>query len=274
MFDDADVRLAEELGRRAGTAVLNARTYTERAAIAATLQRGLRPPELLAPPGFAVATHYDAAGAFNEVGGDFYDAFTTADGWMLVVGDVAGHGAEAAALTALARYTLRSAGQLTRDPARAAQQLNATLRDLPQLSLCTSVCAHVCGGGEAPAVTVTFANCGHPQPLLVRDGQVEEVGGVGPMAGAFDDGSWDCTAVTLKAGDTLLLYTDGVLDTVGAEDRFGEQRLRAALEAAGSPDPSMLVSRLATALEQFRHGPQRDDTAIVAVRFTGVPAHA
>ena len=58
---------------------------------------------------------------------------------MLVVGDVAGHGAEAAALTALARYTLRSAGQLTRDPARAAAQLNATLRDLPQLSLCTTV---------------------------------------------------------------------------------------------------------------------------------------
>src|SRR6185436_14044209 len=121
-FDAADVELAEELGRRAGTGALNARAYTERSAIAATLERGLRPPELLAPPGFAIATHYDAAGRFNEVGGDFYDAFATADGWMLVVGDVAGHGAEAAALTALARYTLRSAGQLTRDPSRAARQ--------------------------------------------------------------------------------------------------------------------------------------------------------
>lgn len=274
-FDAADVELAEELGRRAGTAALNARTYTERAAIAATLQRGLRPPELLAPPGFAVATHYDAAGAFNEVGGDFYDAFTTADGWMLVVGDVAGHGAEAAALTALARYTLRSAGQLTRDPARAAQQLNATLRDLPQLSLCTSICAHVRNGGPPGGeVTVTLANCGHPRPLLVRDGEVEELGGVGPMAGAFDDGVWDCTEVTLHAADTLLLYTDGVLDTVGEDERFGADRLRDVLEGAGTAEPSVLVSRLAAALEAFRRGPQRDDTAIVAVRFTDLPAGA
>jgi hypothetical protein len=273
VFDDADLRLAEELGRRAGTAVLNARTYTERATIAATLQRGLRPPELLAPPGFEIATHYDAAGQLNEVGGDFYDAFTTAEGWMLVVGDVAGHGAEAAALTALARYTLRSAGQLTRDPARAAQQLNATLRDLPQLSLCTTVCAHLRAAPGAQA-TLTLANCGHPPPLLVREGRVEELGGVGPMAGAFDDGEWHCTVVALEPGDTLLLYTDGVLDTVGEQERFGEQRLRAALEQARTTEPNALVAQLAAALERFRRGPQRDDTAIAAVRFLGVPTAA
>jgi len=269
-FDAADVELAEELGRRAGTAVLNAHAYTERAAIAATLQRGLRPPELLAPPGFSVATHYDAAGAFNEVGGDFYDAFTTADGWMLVLGDVAGHGAEAAALTALARYTLRSAGQLTRDPARAVHQLNATLRDLPQLSLCTTVCAHVRLDGESACVTL--ANCGHPRPLLVREERLEELGCVGPMAGAFGDSRWRCTEVTLQAGDTLVLYTDGVLDTVGAQDRFGAERVRAALAAAQTAEPDALVEALARALEAFRQGPQRDDIAIVAVHFAGVPA--
>jgi PAS domain S-box-containing protein len=274
-FDAADVELAEELGRRAGTAMLNARAYTERAAIAATLQRGLRPPELLAPPGFAVATHYDAVGAFNEVGGDFYDAFTTSEGWMLVVGDVAGHGAEAAALTALARWTLRSAGQLTRDPARAARQLNGTLRDLPQLSLCTSVCAHVRAAAASSEVSVTLANCGHPRPLLVRDGRVETLGRVGPMAGAFDDGLWPCTEVTLHPGDTLVLYTDGVLDTVGALERFGEERLHATLEAAaGTTDPGELVTCVADALEAFRRGPQRDDTAIVALRFVGVPVRA
>jgi GAF domain-containing protein/anti-sigma regulatory factor (Ser/Thr protein kinase) len=269
-FDDADLELAEELGRRAGTAVLNARSYTERAAIAATLQRGLRPPELLAPPGYTVATHYDAAGELNEVGGDFYDAFTTAQGWMLVVGDVAGHGAEAAALTALARWTLRSTGQLTRDAARAAQQLNATLRDLPQLSLCTAVCAHLRATPGSREATVTLANCGHPPPLLVRDGHVEQLGCVGPMAGAFDDGTWEKTTVALHAGDTLVLYTDGVLDTVGAQERFGEERLRAALASAGTADPKALVARLAGELERFREGPQRDDTAIAAVRFLGV----
>jgi PAS domain S-box-containing protein len=273
-FDAADVELAEELGRRAGMAVLNARAYTERAAIAATLQRGLRPPELFAPPGFAIATHYDAAGAFNEVGGDFYDAFATADGWMLVVGDVAGHGAEAAALTALARYTLRSAAQLTRDPVRAVQQLNATLRDLPQLSLCTTVCAHIRVARAGGAALMTLANCGHPRPLLLREGVLEELGCVGPMAGAFDDSAWSCTEVALQADDTLVLYTDGVLDTVGSDDRFGVERLRGALTGAGTAEPQLLVEALAGALDAFRDGAQRDDTAIVALRFTGVPADA
>jgi serine phosphatase RsbU (regulator of sigma subunit) len=190
---------------------------------------------------------------------------------MLVVGDVAGHGAEAAALTALARWTLRSTSELTRDPGRAVRQLNATLRDLPQLSLCTTVCAHVrtrAGDGEA---TVTLANGGHPRPLLVRDGHVEELGRVGPMAGAFDDGGWDCTEVALHGGDALVLYTDGVLDTVGERDRFGAERLRATLEAAAaaSEQPGALVARLAAELEAFRRGPQRDDTAIAAVRFVG-----
>jgi PAS domain S-box-containing protein len=273
VFDVGDRELAEELARRASIAVLNARVYSERSAIAATLQRGLLPPRLLAPPGFAVASHYEAAGSMNEVGGDFYDAFPTDEGWMTVVGDVAGHGAEAAALTALARYTLRSAGQLTRDPERAVRQLNATLRDLPQLSLCTAVCAQLRVESSARA-TLTLANCGHPQPLLLRDGAVRAIGEAGPMAGAFDDGTWSCAEIALRAGDVLLLYTDGVLDTVGETERFGFERLHATLEQASGREPDALVARLAGALEAFRHGPQRDDTAIVALGFEGVGVRA
>lgn len=271
-FDAAEAELAEELGRRAGIAVLNARVYTERSAIAATLQRGLLPPTLQAPPGFAIATHYEAVGSMNEVGGDFYDAFPTDEGWMAVVGDVAGHGAEAAALTALARYTLRSAGQLTRDPARAVRQLNATLRDLPQLSLCTAVCARLRVESSRQA-TLTLANCGHPQPLLLRDGGVCAIGDPGPIAGAFDDGEWPCAELALRAGDVLLLYTDGVLDTVGEVDRFGFERLHDVVVAA-PPAPDTLVAELAAALEHFRRGPQRDDIAIVALGFDGVGAPA
>ncbi len=265
-FDARDRQLAEELGRRAGTAVLNARLYTERSAIAATLQRGLRPPELRASAGFEVATHYRAAGEFDEVGGDFYDAFPAEDGWMVVIGDVTGHGAGAAALTALARYTLRSAGQLTGDPARAAQQLNATLRDLPRLSLCSAVCAYL---RADPVAMVTLANCGHPRPLLLRDAAIRELGEPGPIAGAFDDGEWARTSVELRAGDTLLLCTDGVVDMVGGDGRFGEERLHAALRAAPS-DPHALIAHIAAELDAFQQGDQRDDTALVALRYLGV----
>ena len=90
------------------------------------------------------------------------------------------------------------------------------------------------------------------------------------MAGAFDDGAWRCAEVVLDGRATCsLLYTDGVLDTVGTDERFGAERLRATLEPQATVEPSVLVAQLAHALEPFRHGPQRDDTAIVAVRFLG-----
>jgi GAF domain-containing protein len=271
-FSPADVELAEELGRRAGTAVLNARLYTERTAIASTLERGLRPPDLPEMPGWRAATLYRPAGELNEVGGDFYDAFPTPDGWMVLLGDVAGQGAEAATLTGLARYTLRTAGQLTGDPALAARQLNATLRTQPELSLCTALCLRLARAEDGTA-RVAIVSCGHPLPILSRGGTVARVGRTGTMAGAFDGECWEPAVVDLRPGDTLLLYTDGVIDTVGAAGRFGEDRLLEAIRAAPA-DPGELVARVAAALERFQRGAQRDDTAIVALQLVGAPVTA
>ncbi|UGS35610.1 SpoIIE family protein phosphatase [Capillimicrobium parvum] len=274
-FSAADVELAEELGRRAGTALLNARLYTEHAAISETLQRGLRPPELLDMPGFSAASRYRPAGAINLVGGDFYDAFPAGDGHMLIIGDVAGQGAEAAVLTGLARYTLRGVGQLTGDPSQALSRLNAALRDQPEMSLVTAVCAHLRADAdpEANAARMLLANAGHPPPILVRAGAPVLVGRTETLAGAFDDGEWPCTEVALEHGDTLLLYTDGVIDTVGERGRFGEERLLECLRGAPA-DPPALLDRVDAALDAFQRGDQRDDTAMVAVRFVGAPVVA
>ena len=215
-FTDDDRQLAEELGRRAGSAVLNARHDTERATIAAELQDGLRPPSLPAIAGLELATLYRPAGELNEVGGDFYDAFPTPGGWMIVIGDVAGQGPRAAALTGLARFTLRTAGQLSGDPALAAAQLNRTLRDQPDLSLCTAVCVHIApAGGDGLAATVV--SLGHPLPVLLRAGAATELGEPGPLGGAFDDAEWPARPARLETGDALVLYTDGVFDTVGRD---------------------------------------------------------
>src|SRR5205807_4073401 len=109
-FTDEDVEVVEELARRAGLAVDNARLYTERSRIAHTLQSQLLPARLPEIPGIEVAVRYRAAGELNEVGGDYYDVFECGDGqWAFVIGDVSGKGAEAAAVTALARHTLRTA---------------------------------------------------------------------------------------------------------------------------------------------------------------------
>jgi sigma-B regulation protein RsbU (phosphoserine phosphatase) len=237
--------------------------------IARELQQGLLPPRLPDIPGFDVAALYRPAGEINEVGGDFYDAFPTPKGWMVVIGDVAGQGARAAALTGLARVTLRSVGQLTGDPVRAAEQLNVALRDQPEMSLCTAACLLL--GTEGDAQTATTVSCGHPLPTLRRAGRTVPLGRPGTLAGAFDHGEWPVDTVRLEPGDEIVLYTDGVFDTVGRDGRLGEKRLEELL-ASGPPGAGPLVAHVEAALQAFQAGPQADDTAIVVLAVGGAPA--
>ena len=266
MFDESDLVLARELGRRAAIAVENARLYTERSEIAATLQRSLLPPELPEIPGFRLASTYHAAGEQNEVGGDFYDAFAVPGGWMIVVGDVAGRGAEAAALTSLSRYTLRTAAKLLDDPVAALEHLNAALRDRPALSLVSVCCALLRDvDGEATADLVL---AGHPPAFHLRGGTPRPVGIFAPFLGAYDRRDWKSVTLELTPGDQLVLYTDGVIDTVGETERFGEDRLVETLRGAAGADDA--VARIESAVRGFARGPQADDIAVIAVeRLSG-----
>jgi GAF domain-containing protein len=270
-FGEGDLALAAELGRRAAIAVENARLYAERSQIAATLQQSLLPPELPEIPGFRLASLYRAAGEQNEVGGDFYDAFEVSGGWMIVVGDVAGRGAEAAALTSLSRYTFRTAGKLLGDPIATLGQLNAALRERPGLSL-VSVCCLLLrvADGYAHADLVL---AGHPPAYHLRRGSARPVGVFAPFLGAYEHGGWEATTIRLEPGDQLILYTDGVIDTVGQAERFGEERLAETLRpAAGAADA---VRRIEAALVEFAEGSQVDDTAVIALeRSPGEPAES
>ena len=268
-FADGDLALAAELGRRVAIAVENARLYTERSEIATTLQQSLLPPDLPEIPGFRLASLYRAAGEHNDVGGDFYDAFEVPGGWIVVVGDVAGRGAEAAALTSLSRYTFRTAGKLLGDPIAALEQLNAALRERPRLSLVSVCCVmlRVADGGA----TADLVLAGHPPAYHVRRGSSRPIGVFAPFLGAYERGGWEATTIRLEPGDQLVLYTDGVIDTVGLADRFGEERLAHTLhDATGAADA---VRRIEHALVTFAHGSQVDDTAVIAVeRLPGRPS--
>jgi PAS domain S-box-containing protein len=260
-FADGDLALAAELGLRAAIAVENARLYAERSEIATTLQQSLLPPDLPEIPGFRLASLYRAAGEHNDVGGDFYDAFEVPGGWMVVVGDVAGRGAEAAALTSLSRYVFRTAGKLLGDPIAALEQLNAALRERPGLSL-VSVCCVMLHIADRDA-TADLVLAGHPPAYHVRRRSSRPVGVFAPFLGAYERGGWEATTIRLEPGDQLVLYTDGVIDTVGQADRFGEERLAQTLrDAAGAADA---VRRIERALVEFAHGSQVDDTAVIAV---------
>src|SRR5207248_11443603 len=123
-YGPADLAVAEDLARRAAQAVDNARLFTQQRHIARTLQESLLPPKLPEIPGVEVAARYEAAGLGTEVGGDFYDLFETDGEWGVVMGDVCGKGPEAAAVTGLARYTIRAAAMRERSPSRILGILN------------------------------------------------------------------------------------------------------------------------------------------------------
>ena len=155
--------------------------YRERSLIASTLQRSLLPPELPDIPGFRLAGAYRPAGEQNDVGGDFYDAFAVPGGWMVLVGDVAGRGAEAAALTSLSRYTLRTAGKLLGDPIVAFEQLNDALREREGLSLVSVCCVLLRSEGGQARADVVLA--GHPPAFRVASGTPSPVGVFAPVPG-------------------------------------------------------------------------------------------
>lgn len=267
VFAPADLALAEELGRRAGTAIQNARLHAERSHIAATLQSSLLPDELPHIPGFRLASDYRPAGKENWVGGDFYDVFRVAGGFMAIVGDVAGHGAEAAALTAQARHTLRAIGEASGDPVAAVAHLNRLLVPRAEPALCT-VCAVLVRVADDGVATAEIVCAGHPLPCLVRGGQVDAVGAYGPLLGAWES-AFSTTEVALRSDDVLVIYTDGVLERRDGPDRFGEPRLHATLAGATGADDA--VARVEAALAGFGGGEPSDDTAVLAIQCGGGP---
>jgi serine phosphatase RsbU (regulator of sigma subunit) len=260
-FRPADVELVEELARRAGTAVENARLYTERSAVARTLQASLLPERLPPLPGWRTAADYRAGQAGAEVGGDFYDVFRVDGAHMALLGDVTGKGVAAAALTSLVRHTAKTAAVFDARPSAVLAMVNKALRQRPRIAPVTMLCALLEDGA------VTLAVGGHPPPLLKRSGrQCERVGRTGLLLGAIDEypGAEEVT-LRLEPGDTLLMFTDGVTDTPGEQGRFGEERLRAAVDAAPA-EPGALLEAVEAALDEFAVGAGFDDRAMLAVQ--------
>jgi serine phosphatase RsbU (regulator of sigma subunit)/ketosteroid isomerase-like protein len=266
-FRQSDADFAGILAGRVALALDNAglfsnleRSERERTEIAETLQRGLLPPLLPHIPGWSVAAMYRPAGAENEIGGDFYDAFRIAGGWMVVVGDVTGRGAQAASVTALARYTLRTAAALTGDPVIALETLNRDLLARRGAALCSVAAMAI---DEDPLQPVRLAIAGHPAPLLIDGDSVVEATVSAPVLGAFRDASWGIERIHVRPGQQLVVVTDGVTDCAGAEGRFGERRLHETL--VGVANPALVTQKLEGALHGFSAGNLDDDAAILVV---------
>ena len=241
----AEAELAEVVAARAATLVDNARLFNERSDVARALQQSLLPAKLPTIPGLQIGARYRAAGQGLEVGGDFYDAFHADDNWWVVaVGDVCGHGVEAAALTGLVRHTIRASAMAGAMPSAILGRLNqmllqhsAELSDVGDSEgpFTPRFCTVVIGAVKPTPEGVDIVLClgGHPHPLVRRaDGRVVPVGVAGTLLGVTDRVSLTDSVVHLDPGEVLVCFTDGLTDRRLGTVPFGEEGVADAVRSA------------------------------------------
>ena len=262
--DEDDLGFAREVTRRVARAMENARLYRDRDRAAVTLQASLLPPELPDVPGIDVASLFLPAIAGYAVGGDFYDVFEIDDGrWVALVGDVCGKGLEAAALTGLARHTLRAVANVDK-PSEALAQLNrALLRERIDGRFCTVALA-VFDPPEDDGTRVTVAIGGHPRPQHVRrSGESSAVGRHGTLLGVAEKVDLHDDEVTLTQGEALVLFTDGIVGKRDAGE--GSIALRSALRLGPPSSAGELRDRIERYVRDEVGGDQMDDVALLVL---------
>jgi phosphoserine phosphatase RsbU/P len=240
--------------------------------LARTLQDSLLPPALPRVSGLDLGAVYRPAGRGDEVGGDFYDVFSTAPGeWMVVIGDVVGKGVTAATLTSLVRHTVRAVAMSVRHPRTVLAALNDALLEQHAERVCTVALARIrLAAGDPARVTICLG--GHPCPLAVRRrGDPVPVGRFGTILGALPAPTLHEATVTLDPGDALLLYTDGVVEGRRDGAFFGERRLSELAGTLRDRDAATMANEVAAAAVGHQHGTPADDIAVVVVRHAGLP---
>ncbi|HEY2600668.1 MAG TPA: PAS domain S-box protein [Thermoleophilaceae bacterium] len=268
IFNEDDLALAEDLAARAAVAVDNARLYSERDYIATTLQQSLMPDRLPDIPGVELAARYRAAGDGNEVGGDFYDIYRTGEStWGIAIGDVRGKGPRAAVVTALARYTLRTAALSEHLPSRVLGTLNEAMVIQPSDDRFCTVAYGSLEHRAGDSVRLTLGVGGHPLPLLLRrDGTVETAGRPGTLIGFVPDPEVIDTELELEPGDSLVLYTDGVSEARSEAGLFGEERLLDLVRNCSGMDAADIAESIESDVLAFREPGTSDDLAVLVLR--------
>jgi serine phosphatase RsbU (regulator of sigma subunit) len=274
LFDDDERQFVLALAAQTAQALDRAQLQRARIDASRRLQRSLLPPTLPHIPGLEVAVIYHPFGDGIDVGGDFYDVWPVASGqWGIAIGDAAGTGPEAAALTALVRHTVRALTIVGSEPTEVMRVLNTALLDAASDGDGERFCTAIFGlvTAEQGTIHVRMASGGHPPPIIRRaDGRtaIVRIDG-GSLLGVFTDADIRSTRVQLNAGDTLVLLTDGVLEARRDGVFFDVEGVERVLTAT-----TRSARGVATALEgavlQHAGGSLSDDVAVVVLY---VPDH-
>ncbi|MFB6638097.1 SpoIIE family protein phosphatase [Streptomyces chartreusis] len=269
-FDTEDLAVVSDVGRRVGLVIDNARRFGRQRAVAEAMQLNLLAP-LPQPGRLRLAARYQPAPAGSQVGGDWYDAFELKDGTLaLVIGDVVGHDLTAAAGMAQLHGILRSlAWDHTGPPGVVVDRLDDAMPAITTVPMATLVLAQVEGHPHTGPWTLRWTSAGHPPPLLLTPGGDARYleAGQGLILGApipsGTGASRPNATQSLPPGATLLLYTDGLIESPGSDLNTGlEQLRRHALALADAPLDTLCDQLLA------RMPPgSTDDVALLAVRL-------
>jgi hypothetical protein len=255
-----------DLSDRAAMALDNAHLYAERTQVAQTLRRSLMPTVLPAIPGLELASFFRPQDEGGEVGGDFYDAFADQGSCWLVVGDVAGKGAEAAALTGFLRHTIVAFALEATSPASVLARVNELMlaQDFDG-RFATAALVHLRAHEEGTEVTA--ASAGHPAALIARaNGAVEELGERGTLLGVFGELAIEESSTVLKLGDVIALYTDGLLEAHAPERILTSAEMAAQLQRAVPKDARETVDSLLAMIDLSSD--VRDDIVVLAGLIT------
>jgi GAF domain-containing protein len=260
LYGPDDVSFAEHLARRAATAIDNAELHSQTLAAADQLQRAVLPETLPSAAGWQVSHYYSPSGR-TEVCGDFYDAVALGDGRLvLFVGDVMGRGVAAAAAMAQVRAAVRAYTVVDPTPEVVMRKLDLMFAQYGRDQLVTLV--YMVANPERDELLV--ANAGHPPPLILRrDLGIEQLPlAGGPPLGAAA-GRRGQSTVRLSPGDTLLAFTDGLVERRDEDIDQGLERLQRSLPTLDQPDLSAALARL---VEGTRDPSQDDDVAALVAR--------
>ncbi|RYP87717.1 PAS domain-containing protein [Nocardioides guangzhouensis] len=261
-------RIADSLARRAAMAIDNARAHGELKAAGEALQRSLLPPSIPAPPGLDVGVVYEPADESTTAGGDFYDLFALGDGrWCWVVGDVCGTGAEAAAVTGLARHTIRALAMTGIPIAVTLERLNSAILDEGARARFLTLACGVIGPVRGRRARLGLVVAGHPPPFLVRHGEVRQVGRPQMLLGVEERVTYTEEYLELEQGDLLVAVTDGVLERRDGARMLGEQGFESELAKAADLPAQMVAEHVRELVLDFVTGPNRDDMAVLALKL-------
>ncbi|MFL5927792.1 MAG: SpoIIE family protein phosphatase [Gaiellaceae bacterium] len=256
---------AGTIAQQAALAIDNARLYQQQKAFAETMQQSLLPRERPTVSGLGVGAVYESA-AQVEVGGDVFDFLELSDGRLAVVlGDVTGHGIDATADMAMAKFVFRSLAREHSEPSDFLAHANdVVVGEIASGKFITMVYLTFDPGGE-----VQCASAGHPEPRLVQpNGAVSGLECGGLALGIDASQQYDQICAELAPGGSVVVYTDGVIESRRARELFGVERLDEVLAANATLPAQELADRVLAACRGFAGGDLADDCAIVVIRRT------